>query len=167
VVTSLRASLCLVSRAAPPASNYIAQKTMEANRRTDTTPERRLRSALHSRGLRYRKDLRINAAGRWVRPDIVFTKSRLAVFVDGCFWHRCPTHAAEPRSNSDYWRVKFDRNVARDRADEAALAEAGWAIIRIWEHEDPELAADRVEAELQEISYGTSASAPATASATR
>lgn len=118
---------------------------MEANRRTDTTPERLLRSELHTRGLRYRKDRRIEAAGRKVRPDLVFGPTRVAVFVDGCFWHRCPTHATHPSSNAGYWRAKFDRNVERDRADDAALAAAGWTVIRVWEHEDPRTAAGRVE----------------------
>jgi DNA mismatch endonuclease (patch repair protein) len=134
-----------VSRQSPPASSYVARRTMEANRRADTTPERLLRSALHARGLRYRKDRRIDAGGRHVRPDLVFGPAHVAVFVDGCFWHRCPIHAGFPASNAEYWQAKFDRNVARDRADDAALEAAGWSVIRVWEHEDPADAAQRVE----------------------
>lgn len=119
---------------------------MEANRRTDTTPERHLRSALHGRGLRYRKDRRLDVGGRRVRPDIVFGPTRVAVFVDGCFWHRCPVHSTHPRSNAEFWQTKFARNVARDRSDDAALEAAGWAVLRIWEHENPVEAAARIEA---------------------
>lgn len=122
---------------------------MEANRRTDTTPERLLRSELHGRGLRYRKDRRIEADGIRVRPDLVFGRARVAVFVDGCFWHRCPTHATNPASNAEYWQAKFDRNVQRDRADDAALDAAGWTVVRVWEHEDPADAAMRVETVLR------------------
>lgn len=118
---------------------------MEANRRSNTTPERLLRSALHARGLRYRKDRRLDIGGRRVRPDLVFGPARVAVFVDGCFWHRCPIHATHPVANADYWQAKFDRNVERDRADDAALSDAGWTVLRIWEHEDPADAAERIE----------------------
>jgi DNA mismatch endonuclease (patch repair protein) len=118
---------------------------MEANRRTDTTPERLLRSELHARGLRYRKDRRLEVAGRRVRPDLVFGPAQVAVFVDGCFWHRCPEHSTYPRANAGFWQAKFDRNVARDRADDAALTMAGWTVVRVWEHEDPAAAASRVE----------------------
>lgn len=119
---------------------------MEANRRRDTTPERLVRSALHALGLRYRTDRRIVVGDRPVRPDVVFGPARVAVFVDGCFWHRCPQHATDPVANSEYWRDKLDRNVARDRADDAALQAAGWAVLRVWEHECPSDAARRIEA---------------------
>ena len=135
-----------MSRSTPAATNLIAQRTMEANRRTDTGPERHLRSALHARGLRYRKDRRGDAAGRKVRPDLVFGPSRVAVFVDGCFWHRCPLHSTHPVSNAEYWQEKFDRNVKRDRDDDAALEAAGWTVVRVWEHEDPMEASSRIEA---------------------
>lgn len=118
---------------------------MEANRRSNTTPERLLRSALHARGLRYRKDRRLDVGGRRVRPDLVFGPTRVAVFVDGCFWHRCPIHATHPVANADYWQAKFDRNIERDRADDEALTDAGWSVVRIWEHEDPAEAAERIE----------------------
>lgn len=136
---------------APTASSYVARRTMEANRRSETRPERLLRSALHKRGLRFRKDKRLRAAGRWVRPDVVFGPVRVAVFVDGCFWHRCPAHATHPQANAAFWQAKFDRNVGRDRADDLALGQAGWTVIRVWEHEDADLAADLIETTVRAV----------------
>lgn len=134
-----------MTTASPTASSHTARRTMQANRRTDTGPEKMLRSALHARGLRYRKDRRLRVTARWVRPDIVFGRARVAVFVDGCFWHRCPIHSTHPRANAEYWQAKFDRNVARDREDDDALVEAGWSVVRIWEHEDVPAAATRID----------------------
>lgn len=91
---------------------------------------------------------RVNLAGVPGRPDIAFTRARLAIFVDGCFWHRCPEHGTVPRNNREWWVAKLDRNVARDRSKDAALAELGWAALHVWEHEPPEAAADRVGAAL-------------------
>jgi len=108
-----------------------------------------LRSELHCRGLRFRKDLPLRVPGRVVRVDIAFTRVRVAVFVDGCFWHACPIHGNQPRANTDYWKPKLARNVARDRAVDQALEEAGWRVIRAWEHETPAAVADRVHAALQ------------------
>lgn len=119
---------------------------MRANRRTNTKPEVRLRSILHRRGLRFRKDLPVRTASRLVRPDIVFTRARIAVFVDGCFWHACPQHGTQPKSNNWYWQPKLARNVARDREVDAALTAEGWHVLRLWEHEDPQEAADAVHA---------------------
>lgn len=108
---------------------------MRANRRTDTKPEIALRRALHARGYRYRKDLRLDLPdGVRVRPDIVFTARKVAVFVDGCFWHVCPEHGREPTSNEWYWTPKLRRNVERDRTADAALQAAGWRVVRLWEH---------------------------------
>lgn len=107
---------------------------MKANRRTDTKPEMRLRSALHALGYRYRKDHRLDLPLRRVRPDIAFTARKVAVFVDGCFWHACPEHGSAPKNNEWYWSPKLARNVERDRACDAALADAGWTVIRLWEH---------------------------------
>ena len=118
-----------------------SRKSMQGNTRRDTKPEVALRSALHARGLRFRKDFRIDLEGTRFRPDVVFTRAKVAVFVDGCFWHRCPTHGTSPTRNSDYWTPKLDRNVERDRAQDAALAAGGWVGVRIWEHEDPVKAA--------------------------
>ena len=108
---------------------------MRAIRRTDTKPELALRHALHRMGYRYRKDYRLDlASGRRVRPDIAFTARKVAVFVDGCFWHACPEHGSKPRANEWYWSPKLIKNVERDRVNNAALALAGWTVIRLWEH---------------------------------
>ena len=76
--------------------------------------------------------------------DVVFPTERIAVFVDGCFWHRCPQHGTTPTSNQSYWKTKLDRNVERDRDNDHALAQAGWLVFRAWEHEPPEAVAARV-----------------------
>ncbi|TDC33154.1 very short patch repair endonuclease [Kribbella albertanoniae] len=115
-------------------------RNMQAIRRTNTKPEVELRSALHRRGYRFRKDLSIYTAIRRVRPDVVFTARRVAVFVDGCFWHCCPEHGRQPSVNSGYWSPKLQRNVERDRLADAALQQDGWTVVRIWEHEELEAA---------------------------
>jgi DNA mismatch endonuclease (patch repair protein) len=107
---------------------------MRGNRRADTKPELALRAALFAMGYRYRKDLRLDLPARRVRPDIAFTSRRVAVFVDGCFWHACPEHGSKPKSNEWYWSPKLTKNVERDRAVDDALTEAGWTVIRLWEH---------------------------------
>jgi DNA mismatch endonuclease, patch repair protein len=109
---------------------------MRAIRRTDTKPEVALRRALHRQGYRFRKDYRLDLAeGKRVRPDIAFTARRVAVFVDGCFWHACPEHGSKPANNTWYWEPKLRRNVERDRVADAALSAAGWDVVRVWEHE--------------------------------
>ena len=108
---------------------------------------------LHQRGLRFRKDLRLNAGGRKVRPDIVFTRRKVAVFVDGCFWHRCPIHGRWPQRNATYWNEKFGRNVARDQADTLALKGAGWSVLRIWEHVSTAEAADLIESSVNAVPH--------------
>src|SRR4051794_25177122 len=109
---------------------------MQGNRRRDTSPELRLRSGLHRRGLRFRVDYAIRVDGAIIaRPDVVFTRARVAVFVDGCYWHGCPEHFVEPRSNRDYWLPKIEGNRRRDHEATARLTEAGWVVIRLWEHE--------------------------------
>lgn len=117
---------------------------MQANRRTGTKPEVALRSALHAAGLRFRKDYRLDLSGVKIRPDVVFTRAKVAVFVDGCFWHCCPVHGTQPTQNADYWTPKLERNIARDREQDAALAAHGWQSVRIWEHEELGAAVDRV-----------------------
>lgn len=129
----------------------------KGNRRADTKPEVALRSNLHRRGLRFRKDFPIDSARRRVRPDIVFTKARVAVFVDGCFWHCCPDHHVTPRTNRDYWVPKLRRNVARDRETEALLASEGWWVVRVWEHESLEGAADRIASMVEKRAHSGSA----------
>lgn len=133
----------------PTAVDSEVSKRMRANRRRDTKPEQALRSALHLRGLRFRKDFPIRAGKRLVKPDIVFTRRRVAVFLDGCFWHACPDHGNTPRRNSSYWVWKLKRNVERDRSVNEALAEAGWGVIRVWEHESPADAAALIAGRLR------------------
>jgi DNA mismatch endonuclease (patch repair protein) len=121
---------------------------MAANRRRDTGPELALRSILHATGLRYRVDFPIIVDGVRIRPDIVFRARRLAVFVDGCFWHSCPEHATQPRSNSAYWKPKLASTVQRDHRQTLLLRKAGWTVLRIWEHE---LAADAAAAVIHQL----------------
>jgi len=118
---------------------------MLANKRRDTAPELALRSILHARGLRYRVDFRPLRVMR-NKADVVFTRARVAVFVDGCFWHGCPEHYMPSKTNVDYWKPKIEANQERDRHVDAMLQDAGWSIVRAWEHEDPSAVADRVEA---------------------
>jgi DNA mismatch endonuclease (patch repair protein) len=118
---------------------------MKGNRKRDTRPEVALRSALHRQGNRFRCDYPIRIQGyRLVRVDIAFPKRRVAVFVDGCFWHRCPDHGTSPRANHGYWSAKLARNAERDGEVDAALTGCGWAVVRVWEHEAPEVAARRI-----------------------
>lgn len=112
--------------------------------RRDTKPEVELRRILHARGLRFRVD-RAVLANRRRRADIVFGPAKVAVFVDGCFWHGCPEHATWPTNNAEFWREKIEANRARDRDTDGNLREAGWHVERVWEHETAEAAADRIE----------------------
>ena len=118
---------------------------MQANRSRDTAPERELRSALHRLGLRFRKHVALLPHGRG-RADVVFTRAKVAVFLDGCFWHGCPEHATNPEAHRSYWAPKLRRNRDRDTETSVALRESGWTVLRIWEHEDLSDAAGRVEA---------------------
>ena len=115
---------------------------MRSNRGRDTKPEIEVRRLLHAAGLRYRVDFAPLGGRR--RADIVFTRKRVAVFVDGCFWHGCPQHATLPKLNADYWLPKLRRNVERDRETDAALKAAGWTVLRFWEHQAPETVASTV-----------------------
>lgn len=123
-------------------------RNMAAIRRKDTKPERAIRSLLHAAGRRYRVDVRLVLEGARPRPDILFTGARVAVFVDGCFWHCCPEHGRQPGVNGGYWGPKLERNVARDRAADEALKAAGWTVVRVWEHEAPQEATERILAVL-------------------
>jgi DNA mismatch endonuclease (patch repair protein) len=118
---------------------------MRSNRRVDTKPELALRRELHQRGLRFRKDLQIRAGDIRARPDIVFTRMKLAVFHDGCWWHGCSEHGMRPKRNAEYWNRKFDETIERDRRVNQALRDAGWTVIRVWEHEPLTEATDRIE----------------------
>jgi DNA mismatch endonuclease (patch repair protein) len=108
---------------------------MRGNRKRDTRPELSLRRGLHALGFRYRVASRPLRDRPWT-ADLVFAGAKLAVFVDGCYWHGCPDHYSAPRTNSDYWGPKIERNRRRDRLVDAELQAAGWTPLRIWEHED-------------------------------
>jgi DNA mismatch endonuclease (patch repair protein) len=132
----------------PSPTSPAVTAVMRGNRRVDTGPEPQVRSLLHASGFRYRTDYRLDVPGARVRPDIVFTRRRLAVFIDGCFWHRCPEHGTSPRANTHYWAPKLERNVARDQRVDQALRVAGWTVLRIWEHVVPAEAAAQIIATL-------------------
>lgn len=121
---------------------------MSAVKRSDTKPELELRRVLHAAGYRYRKDYPIRIDGRLIRPDLVFIGPRVAVFVDGCFWHSCPEHGGLPATNVDFWAPKLGANVERDRLQDRLLIGAGWRVVRVWEHEPPSAAAVTVQAAL-------------------
>jgi DNA mismatch endonuclease, patch repair protein len=133
----------------PGSSSAAASAVGRANRKVGTKPEALVRAILHRNGYRFRKDYPIKLPyRRSVRADIVFTKRRLAVFIDGCFWHRCPLHGTRPRSNPEYWDFKLQRNVDRDDTDNDDLRAAGWTVLRIWEHVPPIEAASHIVASL-------------------
>lgn len=121
---------------------------MQAIRSRDTKPEWLIRSLLHAQGLRYRvaakplPELRRTA-------DIVFRPAKVAVFIDGCYWHGCPEHYVPPKTNSGYWSDKVARNMARDRDTDHRLIEAGWTVLRFWEHESSVGCAARIAAEVE------------------
>jgi DNA mismatch endonuclease (patch repair protein) len=129
---------------------------MQGNARAETGPERELRSALHRRGLRFRKN-HSPVVGVRCRVDVAFTAARVAVFLDGCFWHSCPEHGTLPRTNADWWRVKLAANKDRDLRNDVALTTAGWTVLRLWEHEPVEEMVERVVAVLGS-SYAASSS---------
>jgi DNA mismatch endonuclease, patch repair protein len=126
------------------ASSSSVRAVMRGNRKRDTRPELAVRRATHRLGLRFRVCRRPvpEIAGT---ADLVFAVSRVAVFVDGCFWHGCPHHFRAPGTNSDYWAPKLERNRRRDALVDQALETAGWTVIRVWEHEDPEVAAAKIQ----------------------
>ncbi|BCN41999.1 very short patch repair endonuclease [Prescottella equi] len=131
-----------------PSTDPLTSARMRAQRRRDTAPEVALRRELHRRGARFFVD-RAPLRGLRRRADLVFPRRRVAVYVDGCFWHSCPQHATSPKNNAQWWADKLAANVVRDRDTDTRLADAGWMVVRIWEHEDPTEAADRVQAALR------------------
>ena len=127
------------------ASSPAVRKSMQSNRPRDTAPERALRSAVHALGLRYRVGAR-PVPGLRRTGDLVFTRARVVVFLDGCFWHGCPDHHTVAKTNADYWADKVAQNRLRDQETNRLLADAGWAVLRVWEHEPPTDAAVHVGA---------------------
>ncbi len=121
---------------------------MLATRQRDTDPETSLRKALFAAGLRYRVDMRI--AGVRSRPDVAFPGAKVAVFVDGCFWHGCPEHATWPKANAEWWRTKIEGNRRRDSEATASLGATGWTVLRFWAHEDMAAAAEVVRRIVEE-----------------
>lgn len=115
--------------------------------RRDTAPELAVRRELHRRGRRFFVDRQVSRRCR-VRPDLVFPRARVAVFVDGCFWHHCEEHTHLPKANAELWRRKLLANRQRDARNQAILTAEGWRVVRSWEHDDPATVADRVEDEL-------------------
>ncbi|WP_180934032.1 very short patch repair endonuclease [Nocardioides ungokensis] len=125
------------------ASTPAARAVMQANRRRDTTPEMAVRRLVHAAGLRYRVDARpLPDLNR--RADLVFTRAKVAAFVDGCYWHGCPEHGTVARTNVTYWSTKIARNKERDADTDRLLAGRGWRVVRVWEHESPTAAAARI-----------------------
>lgn len=125
------------------ASTPAVRAVMRGNKRRDTRPELALRSALHALGFRYRVDAR-PIPGIRRTADLIFIREKVAVFLDGCYWHGCKEHYRPSRKNSEFWSAKIAANQARDRETDRLLREAGWETIRIWEHEPPEAAAAQI-----------------------
>lgn len=125
------------------ATSPTVRKVMQGNRSRDTNPEMAVRQAVHALGLRYRVAERpIENVAR--SADLVFSKVKVAVFIDGCFWHGCPTHYRAPASHPDYWREKLARNQARDKETMELLSRHGWVALRFWSHCDPVLVAEEI-----------------------
>jgi DNA mismatch endonuclease (patch repair protein) len=113
--------------------NDVVRRQMRSMPRRDTGVERVLRRELHRLGMRFRVNVRTLPG----TPDVVLTRAKVAVFVDGCFWHRCPQHGTAPKHNAEWWAAKLDGNVDRDRRKDRELAELGWVPMHVWEHDDP------------------------------
>lgn len=129
----------------PTPTSPTATKKMRSNRRSGTIPEVLLRSLLHQSGFRFRKDYPIRLpSGKVVHSDIAFPRRKIAVFVDGCFWHCCPDHGTAPKSNQTYWISKLRENVERDKRVTESLLSEGWQVIRVWEHVRPVDAAKQI-----------------------
>ncbi|MFE9963780.1 very short patch repair endonuclease [Streptomyces sp. 900116325] len=131
------------------ARSAATRASMQANKGKNTKPEMRLRSILHRKGLRYRVSVRPVPSLRRT-ADVVFTAVKVAVFVDGCFWHGCPEHGSTPASNREFWARKIAVNRMRDAETTALLEQAGWTVVRVWEHIAPEEAAKTVMAAVAE-----------------
>lgn len=132
---------------AAAAGSLAIRAKMQAQKEKDTKPEVALRRELHRRGVRFRKSGPLPGMPRR-SADIMWTGRKIAVFVDGCYWHGCPEHFHTPRTNTEWWLAKIRKNQARDAKTTEALEAAGWTVVRVWEHEEPAEAADRVQAAL-------------------
>ena len=133
--------MAVMSTIKPSSAAVSDRMSRQASR--DTAPEVAVRKLLHAAGYRYRLNERVpNMSRRTI--DIAFTRAKVAVFMDGCFWHGCPDHATHPKSNAEWWRQKLDRNMARDIETTEHLVAAGWTVLRFWEHEVPTRVADLV-----------------------
>ncbi|MFC8099978.1 very short patch repair endonuclease [Streptomyces sp. NPDC057363] len=131
-----------VSGVVPSSAAVSARMSRQGSR--DTAPEIAVRRLLHAAGLRYRVNVPVPGMPRRT-IDIAFTKARVAVFLDGCFWHGCPQHATHPKANAAWWRTKLDKNMARDRETSEQLRKEGWTVLRFWEHEAPDAIALAVQ----------------------
>lgn len=129
----------------PHPTSAAATAVMRGNRKKDTSPELAIRRLLFAEGLRYRIHFAIRAGGLLVKPDIVFPNRRIAIFVDGCFWHSCPEHGTNPKVNTGYWGPKLEKNRQRDQLVSQMLAADGWHVIRIWEHVAPVAACEEIK----------------------
>lgn len=132
------------------ASSESRRRNMQAIRSRDTKPERLIRSLLHASGLRYRVAARPLADLRRT-ADVVFRPAKVAVFIDGCYWHGCPEHYVPPKTNQGYWSGKVATNMARDRDTNDRLAQAGWTVLRFWEHESPNACALQIAATVDRL----------------
>nr|WP_301547021.1 very short patch repair endonuclease [Gordonia sp. X0973] len=126
------------------ASSAAVRKSMQGNRRRDTAPEMAVRRLVHAAGLRYRVDYAPLPEMPRRKADLVFTRAKVAVFIDGCFWHGCPEHRQVPKTNAQFWSDKIATNQARDMDMDRSLTDSGWTVIRCWEHEDPFVVASAV-----------------------
>ena len=133
-----------VSDPSPPVSDETSYR-MSRIRSRDTQPELRLRSMLHALGYRYRVNARPDKNMRYT-ADLLFTRARVAVFIDGCFWHGCPEHFIMPKTRTAFWQAKIENNMARDALATELLEDAGWTVVRIWEHASTEDAVAAVTA---------------------
>lgn len=132
------------------ATTPAVRKSMKGNRSRDTKPELAVRRAIHARGLRYFVNSRPIPQLRRT-ADLVFPRFKIAVFVDGCFWHGCPVHRTFPKANADFWLGKVEGNIRRDLDTTRQLSSAGWTVLRYWSHEDPELVADDVQHRVERL----------------
>jgi DNA mismatch endonuclease (patch repair protein) len=121
------------------------RKRMQAMRQRDTDCEVLIRRALLARGLRYRVNCRVSKMNK-AQPDIVFSTAKVAIFIDGCYWHACSLHGTAPKNNAKWWADKFQANRTRDARADSMLRSEGWKVIRVWEHEDPSDVVHRIVA---------------------